>query len=61
MRLLFLMSVVALSGCAHDPFRENVQQLIDCEYEMAGKPLTCEQIYQLQVGCYNLYQMRLKK
>jgi hypothetical protein len=51
-----------LAGCASpDPFRENISKLIDCEYEMAGKQgLTCQQIFDLQAGCYTLYQMRRK-
>jgi|CXWL01.1.fsa_nt_gi hypothetical protein len=54
-----LAALTLLAGCAHDPFKENVQKLIDCEYRYASKPgLTCLQIYDLQMGCYTLYQMR---
>jgi hypothetical protein len=61
---LMIAAVTILTGCAHrDPFRENIQKLIDCEYRYAehGDGLTCQQIMELQVGCYTLYQMRKPK
>lgn len=59
-----ILAAVLLSGCATpDPFRKNVESLIDCEYKFVseGDGLTCEQIMTLQAGCYSLYQMRKRR
>jgi hypothetical protein len=60
--LIFL--ALLLGGCAtkRDPFRENINELIDCEYRYAdGKDQTMQQIHDLQIGCYELYKMRQRK
>lgn len=60
MKKLLLLSMLTFSGCAtvDHSFRDNVQQLVDCEYRYASKNLTCMQIYDLQLSCYDLFKMR---
>ncbi len=63
MKYAIVVIVVTFSGCAtpRDPFRENVQSLIDCEYKWTQQDgLTVHEIIELQAGCYSLYQMRRK-
>ena len=65
-KLLGMLSVMGLfcgcsTMCARNDrdFRENIQELIDCQYRVMDKDgLTVDQKYSLQFGCYALYQMR---
>lgn len=59
-QFILLLACISISGCATSDkrFRSNVQSLIDCEYKYASKYLTCQQIYDLQQGCYALFKMR---